>query len=136
MSYIGRALRTAKDYYDHKTYDHALRVAAYVSDNKMIPDDKMDIAISLAIMYDLLEDTKWVEDEVTFNNDFIFKLRLLTHNKDDSYLNYIKNIAIRKDNQPEVYWVKLADMKDHLMQRETLTEKLKEKYLEALPYLL
>ncbi|MDF2885564.1 MAG: hypothetical protein K0R54_6138, partial [Clostridiaceae bacterium] len=29
-----------------------------------------------------------------------------------------------------------ADMKDHLAQTETLTDKLKEKYLKALPYLL
>ena len=37
---------------------------------------------------------------------------------------------------PEVYWVKIADMKDHLAQTDTLTDKLKEKYIEALPYLL
>lgn len=35
-----------------------------------------------------------------------------------------------------VYWVKIADMKDHLSQKETLTERLKEKYLEGLVILL
>lgn len=34
------------------------------------------------------------------------------------------------------YYVKLMDVKDHLMQRETLTDKLKNKYTEALSYLL
>ena len=34
------------------------------------------------------------------------------------------------------WWVKIADMKDHLAQRDTLTEKLRDKYLEALPHLL
>jgi hypothetical protein len=32
--------------------------------------------------------------------------------------------------------VKLADMKDHLMLKETLTDKLKEKYLTGLAELL
>ena len=49
---------------------------------------------------------------------------------------YIKNIKENMVLYPEVYWVKIADMKDHLAQTDTLTDKLKEKYIEALPYLL
>ena len=52
------------------------------------------------------------------------------------YIEYIKRIKKWADTRQEAYWVKLADMKDHLAQTETLTDKLKEKYLAALPYLL
>lgn len=37
---------------------------------------------------------------------------------------------------PIAYWVKIADMKDHLIQTATLTDKLKEKYLRGLAILL
>ena len=46
------------------------------------------------------------------------------------------NIINHAKDYPEVYWVKIADMRDHLEQTDTLTDKLKEKYLAALPYLL
>ena len=52
------------------------------------------------------------------------------------YIKYIKKIRDYSDTKPEAYWVKMADMKDHLSQTDTLTDKLKEKYLTALPYLL
>lgn len=34
MSYIGYALRMAKRYYEPKIYNHALRVTAYIADDK------------------------------------------------------------------------------------------------------
>jgi len=135
MSLIGYALRMAKQYYDLNTYEHVLRVAAYVADNKMIPDNIMDNCISLAIMHDLVEDTCYKK----FN---IVPLALqcgienITKRRYEEYVDYIKRIVRNKDICPEAYWVKLADMKDHLAQTETLTDKLKEKYLAALPYLL
>lgn len=135
MSWIGYALRMAKRYYDSKTYDHAIRVAGYVADNSTIPDNKMDMCISLAIMHDLVEDTeyklKMAPDELARGLDI-----LTNDDKCFDYIDYIKNIASNKDECTEAYWVKLADMKDHLAQTETLTDKLKEKYLAALPYLL
>jgi len=135
MSLIGYALRMAKQYYEPNTYEHALRVAAYVADNDMIPDEDMDNCISLAIMHDLLEDT-----EYRYDNDlpkgFNDYLELLTKPKGADYVEYIKEIKKNYIDFPEAYWVKLADMKDHLAQTDTLTDKLKEKYLTALPYLL
>lgn len=135
MSLIGYALRMAKRYYEPDTFDHALRVAAYVADNDTIPKNKMDLSISLGIMHDLIEDTPYPE----FNNipaELSYGLKIITKRKDESYIDYIKNIVANKKECPEAYWVKLADMKDHLSQTETLTDKLKEKYLAAMPYLL
>ena len=135
MSLIGYALRMAKRYYETETYEHALRVAANVADNNIIPDSKMDLCISLAIMHDLIEDTNYGE----FNDvPLALKhgMKNITKRRDEDYISYIKNIVNNKDTCPEAWWVKLADMKDHLAQTETLTEKLRDKYLTALPYLL
>lgn len=135
-SSIGYALRVAKQYYNPKTYEHALRVAEYVSDNTFIPDEQMDFCISLAIMHDLLEDTTYNYSEFKLGNRFWACLKILTHSKSDNYIDYIKKIKNDSRLFPEAYWVKLADMKDHLAQTETLTDKLRDKYMEALPYLL
>lgn len=135
MSYIGYALKVAKQYYSKDKYDHAIRVAAYVAENDLIPDDKMDDCIALAIMHDLLEDTTYEINsrlEPFFNNC----LKLITKSKDQDYIEYIKCIRNHATTHNLAYWVKLADMKDHLAQIETLTEKLRDKYLAALPYLL
>ncbi len=135
MSLIGYALRQAKEYYDNDTYDHAIRVAINVADNPLIPDKLMDLSISLAIMHDLLEDTSY-EEYNTIPREIERSLKLITKTKNEKYKEYIKEIAFYKEENPEVYWVKIADIKDHLEQTKTLTEELKNKYLEALPYLL
>lgn len=137
MSLIGYALRMAKQYYEPKTYEHALRVAGYVAENPMIPDDKMDNCVALAIMHDLIEDTKYSGGGFGAEYSYFEEcLNLLTRPKDMDYLKYIKKIRDFSNIRPEAYWVKMADMKDHLSQTETLTDNLKEKYLKALPYLL
>lgn len=136
MSLIAYALRMAKQYYKPETYNHALRVAQFVSENPMIPDEKMDNCIALAIMHDLKEDTNW---NGGFGGEFKhFKecLDLISKPMSMDYIDYIKNIRRFSNINPEAYWVKLADMKDHLTQTETLTDKLRDKYLAALPYLL
>lgn len=136
MSLIGYALRAAKKYYDSETYEHAIRVASYVADNKSIPNEDMDTCISLAIMHDLLEDTEYSINDSGLPKDFIDCLCILTKSKDEEYINYIIKIKNSYINFPEVYWVKVADMKDHLNETKTLTDSLKKKYLEALAYLL
>lgn len=135
MSLIAYAMRKAKEYYDDDTYAHAARVAQYVAENDMISDDKIDNCIALAWMHDLLEDTKY---EINNNIDSYFNecLKMITKRKDQNYVEYIKNIREHAHSCEYAYWVKLADMKDHLTQIETLTDRLKEKYLAALPYLL
>ena len=138
---IKYALKVAKEYYDDKTYHHAMRVAGYIAQNNMIPKDKVNNCIILAIMHDLLEDTKYefpidsaTDDEEWHVNEC---LKLLTRDKKNStYESYLQKIKESFDKYPEAYWVKLADMKDHLAQTETLTEKLRDKYLASLPYLL
>jgi hypothetical protein len=138
---IKYALREARKYYDDETFYHVMRVTGYVLQNESIPKDKLDNCVILAIMHDLLEDTnfEFPIDSATDDNEWYINdcLELLTMDKEkNTYEDYLKNIKSKFISYPEAYWVKMADMKDHLMQRDTLTDKLKDKYLAAIPYLL
>lgn len=133
---VANALKIAHKYYPTDKYNHALRVMQFVADNEMIPYEYKDDCIILAIMHDLIEDTEYSVAGLPEN---IYKaLMLLSKPKNMDYIEYIKNIKNTSNTNWRncAYWVKLADMKDHLSQTETLTEKLKEKYLSALAYLL
>lgn len=132
---ISYAEEMAKKYYPADKYEHAMRVAAYVRENNMITDNERENSIALAIMHDLLEDTEYQLDD---NLDAHFNecLQLVTKPEDMEYIEYIKRVRQQAGTHREAYWVKLADMKDHLALTDTLTERLKEKYLRALPYLL
>jgi hypothetical protein len=130
------ALDIATKYYQPKTYFHAVRVADYVIDNKMIPSKYKEDCVILAIMHDLIEDTEYDGNGLPEN---IYRaLELLSKPKDMDYIEYIKNIKNTQHISWRecAYWVKIADIKDHLSQRETLTDRLKNKYLDALAYLL
>ena len=130
------ALKVAKKYYPKDKYDHAIRVMQYVADNEMIPQQYREDCLVLAVMHDLLEDTEYLGNALPENTNKA--LNLLTKPKDKDYIEYIKEIRETSHINWRMcaYWVKLADMKDHLAQTETLTEKLRDKYLAALPYLL
>ncbi|MCI8408056.1 MAG: hypothetical protein HFJ09_02135 [Lachnospiraceae bacterium] len=136
MSLIGYALVMARKFYDAKTYNHALRVATYVAENPMIHEENMENCIALAIMHDLWKETDFPKSAMKNELRFRECLELLTKPEDMDYIVYIKNIKEYSDINPEAYWVKMADIKDHLFPTDVLTEKLKEKYLAALSYLL
>lgn len=137
MNLIGQAILTARKYYDENTFYHAMRVAAYVADDNLVSNSDKDNCIILAIMHDLLEDTDYETSEYSFISCHLEEcLILLTRTKEVSYDDYLKNIKENYVTHPEAYWVKLADMKDHLSLTDTLTDKLKEKYLSGLRYLL
>lgn len=133
---IADALVVSKEYYNDKTYAHALRVMQYVAENEMIPKEYRNDCLCLALMHDLLEDTDF--KAVYLPENFTKALKLLTKPKDMDYIEYIKDIRNTGHTNWRMcaYYVKLADMKDHFMQTETLTDKLKEKYLNAIGYLL
>lgn len=133
---LSYALRVAKKYYPKDKYDHAIRVMQYVADNEMIPQQYREDCLVLAVMHDLLEDTEYIGNALPENTNKA--LNLLTKPKGKDYIEYIKEIrdTLHINWRMCAWGVKLADMKDHLAQTETLTEKLRDKYLAALPYLL
>lgn len=129
----------AKIYYNEKTYQHCLRVANLVKSNSACPYllEYKDELIRIALLHDLYEDTTFPH---ILEGTEAKVVELLTHDNSKSYDYYLKNIkeAMKTTNiiGQLAYWVKIADIKDHLMQTETLTEKLKEKYLKGLAILL
>lgn len=133
-------LDMAANYLPKDKYEHSLRVMLNVMTNEHIPGDIHDDCILVAIAHDLMEDADITVSMLPVDiDDSVFKaIRLLTHDKSISYDEYIKTIKTCKNTRHGLiaYWVKLADMKDHLARKATLTDKLKDKYLSALPYLL
>lgn len=101
------------------------------------PYEYKEECLALAVMHDLWEDTDYPRG-CGLGEYFEKALNLLTKPKDMDYIEYIKKIRDTACTNWRMcaWWVKLADMKDHLAQTETLTEKLRDKYLAALPYLL
>lgn len=136
---IETALQLAHKHYDEKTFNHAMRVAAYVASNHAIRSSYKNDCIALAIMHDLVEDTSYNAEELKYESSNFYKaLQLLTKKDDVSYVEYCRELH-PTEGDPYIYcayMVKLADMKDHLMLKETLTDKLKEKYLTGLAELL
>lgn len=132
-SLIAYALRNAKKYYNREIYEHAARVAGYVAENAMIPDDKMDACIALALMHNLKEGTDWSGGG--FDDYYRECMSLLSRPGGMDYTEYLKRIRENSGTHPETYWVKMADIKDHLMQPRTFAGEA-DKYTEALAYLL
>lgn len=137
------ALSYAKEYYTTSGLEHALRVVKYVEENKGIPQHLLENCRCLAVMHDLIEDTEfdlyeWL-DESEDEEDVLFsdELSSITKYEEETYDEYINYIKERYNmGFPISYYVKLADIKDHLMLKNTLTDRLKEKYIRALRILL
>ena len=130
-------------YYDEKTMEHAKRVAneaKNLCNLFKLPytncNDKFVYQLGLA--HDLYEDTT-IKQGAWFDNDFEKNLQLLTKEKDVNYNDYIAKIRGMAASNPKympAYIVKLADIHDHFAQVDTLTDKLKNKYVAAMPYLI
>lgn len=143
MSLINWSLLKAKKYYDEETYQHAMRVAGYVAQMEIIPEENKDLCIAVAIVHDLIEDTEMSIDDLPALNSyeshwFRKAVAILTKDRSTPYVDYCKKIKEESSSLEGkiAYYVKLADMKDHLSQKETLTDRLKEKYLLGLAELL
>ena len=84
---------------------HCLRVM----DNLHTKDEELK---TIAVLHDVLEDTKITADDlrfIGFKNRVVSALELLTHVENLSYDDYIKAISFNEDAR----LVKLADLKDN-----------------------
>ena len=92
----------------------------------------------VALLHDVIEDHgdkysfEYLENE-GFNKEIIEALRLLTHKKDVSYMDYI--VEISKNNIAKK--VKIEDLKHNMDSRRTSGEKAKKYdiYVKALEFL-
>lgn len=134
MDYV-KAMKTLTEYTknDMCLFEHHKRVY----ENYFISNENhTQYGIVLSLLHDLWEDTD-LPDDFTDDEYLLNLMELITHNPSiDTYEEYIQKIKDNYRQYPEAYYVKLADIKDHLMLKDTLTDRLKEKYIGALRILL
>lgn len=137
MKYTPIALKLASRYLPKDVFEHSLRVAdiAIQSHGGLLDTDRL---FATALLHDLFEDANicadWVEREIG-NKEILDDLYTLTRYKAiETYHEYIVKVSER--GSLYALRIKQADIKDHLMQHETLKPSLKERYLKALPYLI
>ena len=133
-----KMLALAEKYYKPKTLAHAVRVAEYaLADFNLYKYDvDKTLLFNVALAHDLLEDTDCPPEDI---KDIVAGLgmnavTLLTRVEGVTYKDYIEQI-VSSENLYAII-VKRADMKDHLMRTDTLTDKLKEKYFPVLGLLI
>lgn len=133
---VGNLFNFAVEYYPKKKLVHALRVAEYATEKASAL--KMDItkAYMIALAHDLLEDTECPKEDLMsiLGIEGYNSLVLLTKDPQEKYEDYIHKIIDAKDDY--AFIVKQADMKDHMTLTDTLTEKLRDKYIPVLHYFL
>ena len=95
--------------------------------------------IICALLHDVVEDTKYTFEDIRnlgFSEDVIDILKLLTHDKDTPYLEYVKQITTNKIASK----IKLADIKHNsdLTRLEEVNDQILDKikvYKQALDIL-
>ena len=141
---ILKIIRFCEKHYDTETFAHAMRVAC-ISTTLSDKEDKGELFIS-ALCHDLIEDTEITLDYLrmvlssnsSYNDDYTYCLRdieCVTRNKEtETYIEYIKRI--KNNISQDATIIKIADLKDHLEQKDGLKESLKDRYVDALCELL
>ena len=133
MKEIAQVMSLAEKYYPKNKLKHAIRVANYAYEDAKSRNNVDTIAaFVVGIAHDLLEDTECSAEELESAIGSVYLDTVVTLTKDevDTYADYIESIFTSKNNLAIL--VKKADMKDHFMQEDTLTDKLLKKYL---PYI-
>lgn len=133
---VNKLFNLAVQYYPKKKLAHALRVAEYATAKASAL--KMDTVKTymIALAHDLLEDTECPKEDLMsiLGIESYNSVVLLTKDAQENYEDYIHKILDSGDGYAFV--VKQADMKDHMTLIDTLTEKLRDKYIPVLHYFL
>lgn len=134
---IVELMQLSEQWYPNKKFKHALRVACYASDAALkYPEVSSTDAFLVGLAHDLIEDTECPQDQLEeiLGQELFNAILNLTKDDKESYQEYIERVIETKDDLTIL--VKRADMKDHMSQLDTLTDKLKDKYLPVLHYFL
>lgn len=130
MDSLVKLMSLCLEYYPKKKMLHALRVADYAYKTaKDITAISAYDAYLVGLAHDLIEDTDCPQSQLQeiLGTDLFSAVVILTKDDNDDYNKYIHSILDSGDKLAIL--VKRADMKDHFMQTETLTDKLRDKYL-------
>lgn len=134
---IGKLIAFAEEMYPKKKFYHALRVGGYAYDkavnSRSVNPTK---ALAVGIAHDLLEDTECTPEMLKdfLSDELIGAVLELTKSDDQDYGEYIMSIIEGGSDLARL--VKGADMKDHYMLADTMTEKLHQKYQPYLKFFL
>ena len=134
------AIKLANKYLTDKKLAHSLRVASYACEELKLfnsQDILREDVFTVALLHDVVEDTEcdFTNLEISgISEELVETLEILTNSKTEEYSTYIQRIVNSKN--PIALIVKRADIKDHLLQEETLTDKLKDKYYPNIKYIL
>lgn len=134
---IVELMQLAEHWYPNKKFKHALRVACYASDAALKHSEvHSSDAFLVGLAHDLIEDTECPQEvlEDILGGELFTSVLDLTKDDNESYQEYIQRVLITEDDLTIL--VKRADMKDHMAQLDTLTDKLRDKYLPVLHYFL
>ena len=127
------AIRIASKYYDKKKMKHAVRVADYAEEicryDVRYQMYGTSTAYAVGLLHDIVEDTDCTLDDLVetgYPTYIVEAIDALTKKEEEDYGEYIDRLI--SSGSKLAYLVKKADMKDHMAETNTLTDKLKEKY--------
>ena len=131
----------AKKYLSEEGYKHSHRVYNIVLSNEyIIPESIYSDCEKLALIHDLIEDCPDFNPSIIDEPFIQDALNFISRPEWQSYNSYIQRIAdyAKADYRAAkiAWWVKLADIKDHLALKETLKDSLRQRYIAALKILL
>ena len=121
---LGKLIELAEKHYSKKKFIHATRVATYAMEKAMMRRDVDPIeAYAVGIAHDLLEDTKCTQSDLfaIMDKKLVYDVVRLTKAEETPYEEYLESII--EYGSSLAILVKSEDMKDHMMQTETLTNK-------------
>jgi len=113
----------------YHSYRVSILVSYYTDTNDICFCNKLR---DTALLHDMLEDTEFKEEDIE-DADVREAVVILTRKSDETYFDYIQRIIDSKNRY--AYFVKIADISDHLIQIETLKPSLKPRYEKALSML-
>lgn len=134
---IGKLIAFAEEMYSKKKFYHALRVAGYAFDKAADSHSVKPIdALAVGIAHDLIEDTECTPEMLCkyMTPEQVGAVLELTKGDGEDYGTYVMEIIERGSDLARL--VKGADMKDHYMLADTMTEKLHQKYQPYLKFFL
>ena len=109
ISLVATAFKDKKDKGGKPYFLHCMRVMNRVS---YLGED----AMCVAIMHDLIEDTDTTLNDIInhkFNQTVCYNLTLVTHEKGETYDDYIAQIGSDSERNKIAIAVKMADLKDN-----------------------
>lgn len=149
-----KCIALASKWYPKNKLAHAMRVADYAMEDAAIMgfcEEEIEEIFQVAILHDILEDTECPRNEALGLLKYTVPmgaLERLTKDQEETYPEYILRLSDKgmwrdytgDENYRRILAyaliIKRADMKDHLMLEETLSDKLKQKYFPIVKYLL